>query len=211
MANTHSFEYTHNTLKKAFGDYEAKGLTLNNVILGSGSAAQVHKGTLTLPVQDNGEQIVKTVAIKVLHPNTRALVERDLALMQHVAEFIDACIPLDIIRMLSLPRAVHNFSDIMTRQVDLRIEGDNLNKFRHNFGCTKSHSTIDFPKPMNDFVAEHVLVEDHVNDAKPISIYLENDTPEGLEVRRNLAAPLLRAFLKMVRGSYILPFNVTYA
>lgn len=199
MANTHSFEYTHNTLKKAFGNYEAKGLTVNNAVLGSGSAAQVHKGTLTLPVQSNNEPRLKTVAIKVLHPNTRTLVERDLALMQQVADFIDACIPLEIIRMLSLPRAVHNFSDIMTRQVDLRIERDNLNTFRANFGCTKAHSTIDFPSPMNEFVSEHVLVEDHVDDAKPISIYLDNDTPEGLEVRRKLAAPLLRAFLKMVR------------
>lgn len=195
MANTHSLEYTQNVLTKAFGNYQAKGLAVHHTILGSGSAAQVHKGTLTLPAQKT-----KTVAIKVLHPNTRQLVERDLALMKHVADFIDTCIPLEMIKMLSLPRAVANFSDIMWRQVDLRIEGDNLHKFRSNFHCSDSidtPSSVDFPMPEEGFVSERVLVEEHI-DAKPISTYLADDSPMGLELRRRLAGPLLRAFLKMV-------------
>jgi aarF domain-containing kinase len=201
MASTHSLEYTHNTLEKSFGDYKAKGLTVNDVILGSGSAAQVHSGILTLPSNDHDDRnTTKAVAIKVLHPSTRQLVERDLALMQHIADFIDTCLPLEIVRMLSLPRAVANFSDIMKRQVDLRIEGDNLRRFRCNFDCSESqqsHSAIDFPQPIDGFISEHVLVEDHI-DAKPISIYLADDSPRGLEVRKKLAGPLLRAFLKMV-------------
>lgn len=200
MACTHSWEYTQSALTEAFGDYETKGLTLSTDVIGSGSAAQVHKGTLTMSLHDNsnnqtnGPGLSKTIAIKVLHPNTRLLVERDLALMQHIADFIDQCIPLEVIRMLSLPRAVSNFSDIMRRQVDLRIEGENLRKFRSNFACSDA---IEFPQPAEGFVTEHVLVEDHVN-AKPISSYLTDETLDGLEVRKRLAGPLLRAFLKMV-------------
>lgn len=195
MASTHSLQYTRHKLTEAFGDYNAKGLFVYEKVLGSGSAAQVHKGTL---VSASGNP--KTVAIKVLHPNTRLLVERDLALMQHIAEFIDTFIPLQMIRMLSLPRAVSNFSDIMKRQVDLRIEGNNLHIFRSNFDCSDTNTTpsvIDFPKPEEGFISEHVLVEDHI-EAKPISLFLADGSPEGLEIRKKLAGPLLRAFLKMV-------------
>lgn len=200
MANTHSSEYTYDTLNKAFGNYEERGLTVNGTILGSGSAAQVHKGTLSLPVEGKNTHDTKTVAIKVLHPNTQLLVERDLILMQHIADFIDTCIPFEFIKMLSLPRAVANFSDILRRQVDLRIEGDNLRTFRSNFDCLESNqveSVINFPQPVDGFISECVLVEEYI-EAKPISYYLADDSPKGLEIRKKLAGPLLRAFLKMV-------------
>jgi aarF domain-containing kinase len=44
-----------------------------------------------------------------------------------------------------------------------------------------------------------VLVEEHAgDDAVPISSYLFDDSPEGLRTRKELARPLLLAFLKMV-------------
>ena len=153
----------------------------------------------------------RTVAIKVLHPNTRSLVERDLALMQHVADFVDGSIPLEAVRMLSLPRAVSNFADVMRRQVDLRVEGENLRVFRENFGCGEEEDVggggfgssgtpaITFPRPEPGWVSERVLVEEHAgDDAVPISRYLSDDSPQGLKTRKVLAGPLLRAFLKMV-------------
>ena len=236
MARTHEWKYTHAALVEAFGsDYESRGLVImegngmnhnkNASIIGSGSAAQVHKGMLTITDDDNASnKRTKMVAIKVLHPNTSNLVERDLALMRLTADFIDRCIPLEMIKMLSLPRAVANFSDVMTRQVDLRIESSNLQVFRENFGCSegnkfvketdggsigsyfsaktsraKNPPTIEFPKPEEGWISEKVLVEDHAgDDAVPISRYLADDSPARLEARRKLAKPLLRAFLKMV-------------
>lgn len=234
-ARIHDIKYTHQALVSAFGeDYESRGLVLtsgrregimdNNGnreqyedgILGSGSAAQVHRGTLTIPVKtshgrNNNDQILRTknVAIKVLHPNTRQLVERDLALMQYIADFIDKAIPLEVVKMLSLPRAVSTFAYVMERQVDLRIEGRNLEVFRDNFGLSKyddeddankrTPPVITFPKPEPGWVSEKVLVEEHAgDDAVPISRYLGDNSPEGLKARKKLAGPLLRAFLKMV-------------
>mmetsp|Transcript_16723 Transcript_16723/g.31509 ORF Transcript_16723/g.31509 Transcript_16723/m.31509 type:complete len:688 (-) Transcript_16723:183-2246(-) len=240
----HDWKHTHDALVDAFGeDYEARGLIVarsggsgggsrmdcgsgngkNGGVLGSGSAAQVHRGTLTIPADISGGSIndtsssprtrTRNVAIKVLHPNTRQLVARDLDLMRHVAHFVDRCIPLKIVKMLSLPRAVSNFADTVERQVDLRIEGRNLTSFRRNFGCigyycegdefttSSSHPprAIDFPRPEMEWVSERVLVEEYAGDgALPISRYLADDSPEGLEVRKRLAGPLLRAFLKMV-------------
>ena len=229
-ARVHDCEYTHQALVEAFGaDYESRGLSFmrgdgsDDGILGSGSAAQVHRGTLTIPFKKtkketnaNNQQLprTRTVAIKVLHPNTRQLVERDLALMQHVADFIDRYIPLQAVRMLSLPRAVSNFANVMERQVDLRIEGENLQIFRDNFvghdsskfdadedewSSLKSNPTITFPRPEPSWISEQVLVEEHAgDDAVPISRYLTDDSPDGLKTRKQLAGPLLRAFLKMV-------------
>ena len=235
-ANIHAWKYTHESLVEAFGeDYESRGLVVRkDDILGSGSAAQVHRGTLSTVVQPmsntstNQEEdvqlqrtTIRDVAIKVLHPNTRQLVERDLELMSNISQIIDKCIPLQVVKMLSLPRAVSNFRNVMSRQVDLRIEGTNLQIFRQNFGCydnydnsggfttniKRRYSTIrrpqppniTFPKPQQDWISEKVLVEQHAgDDALPISIYLADDSPEGLERRKKLAGPLLRGFLKMV-------------
>ena len=222
-ARIHDWKYTHDALVEAFGeDYDARGLLVvqnegrcsnngqDSGILGSGSAAQVHRGTLTTTTNkgsksSNNAAHKRTVAIKVLHPNTRQLVERDLALMQYIADFIDK-IPLQFVKMLSLPRAVSNFANVMERQVDLRIEGNNLQIFRENFGCSgyyediKSYPPgITFPCPELAWISERVLVEEHAgDDAVPISRYMSDDSPEGLETRKRLAGPLLRAFLKMV-------------
>lgn len=225
-ARVHEWKYTHQSLVDSFGsDYEERGLIVrnnnsntnsnileeegklgggNNIgILGSGCAAQVHIGTLHN----------KTVAVKVLHPRTRQSIHRDLALMQHIADFIDSCLPLNVVKMLSLPRAVSNFATVMTGQVDLRIEGSNLRAFRDNFGCSKYHDndgddthsatrpyqTITFPYPETEWVSEHVLVEEYAGeDAFPISRYLLDNSSDGLKTRKELAGILLRAFLKMV-------------
>jgi aarF domain-containing kinase len=199
QANTHDFSHTQNALVKAFGEnYESRGLVVNedDTILGSGSAAQVYKATLHC---SKTEKPV-AVAVKVLHPNIRLKVERDLALMQHIADFIDRCIPLQSVKMMSLPRAVANFSDIMRRQVDLRIEGENLEVFRKNFGCsTKSSTAVNFPAPQRHWVSEQVLVEEFIGDgAKPISDYLVDDSLSGLKERRALAGTFVRSALKMV-------------
>lgn len=197
-AQTHDFSHTRKALVESFGEsYESRGLVINedDVILGSGSAAQVYKASLKCSMNEK-----KTVAIKVLHPNIRVKVERDLVLMQHIADLIDRCIPIQSVKMLSLPRAVKNFADIMIRQSDLTIESKNLEIFRENFGCSaKTTSTVYFPEPQRDWVSEKVLVEDYIgDDAKPISCYLADDSPTGLKERRVLAETFVRSALKMV-------------
>ena len=201
---THPFRYTHQALLEAFGDYERRGLVLRRgrndegTVIGSGSAAQVYKGTMT-HVTDSGSY-EKTVAVKVLHPNTKQLVERDLALIQITADTIDRLVPIQMVKMLSLPRAVKTFSDVLRQQADLRIEGQNLVTFRENFQCDDSgYQRVVFPRPGEEgWVSERVLVEDFIDGAVPISAYLLDDSESGRKIRKKLAGPLLRAFLKMV-------------
>lgn len=196
----HSWDHTHQVLTEAFGDYQQRGLHVGEVI-GCGSAAQVYKGTLTEGKDARGITSTRTVAIKVLHPKFSWSVERDLALMQSVADFLHA-LPSDMIRMINLPRATENFGNVLRLQADLTHEASNLDQFRTNFyqDDTKKEqiSSISFPKPLRGWSSPRVLVEEYVEDAIPIATYLQDSSPNGIHLRRELAGPLLRAFLKMV-------------
>jgi aarF domain-containing kinase len=188
----HSISHTVKVLQETFGENYRERLDIQEVI-GCGSAAQVYRGLW----KEDGTGITKPVAVKVLHPNYRRLVERDFQLMTSVADLLHS-IPSDMIRMVNLPRVAENFCDILRRQTDLRLEGDNLTQFRANFYGQTHHVVggIIFPKPF--YSGETILVEDLVQDAQSISNFLHDETKEGMKIRRELAGPLLRAFLKMV-------------
>lgn len=196
----HCWDHTHEVLTEAFGDYQQRGLQVGEVV-GCGSAAQVYKGTLTIGKDANGVPLTRTVAIKVLHPKFSWSVERDLALMQTVADFLHS-LPSDTIRMINLPRATENFGNVLRLQADLTNEASNLHQFRNNFyqnDTTKEQiSAISFPKPLHGWSTPRVLVEEYVEHAIPIATYLQDSSPNGVHLRRELAGPLLRAFLKMV-------------
>lgn len=193
----HAWKHTHQMLTDAFGDYQAAGLTIQDPaadVIGCGSAAQVYRGTLT-----TGEK-TRPVAIKVLHPRFHEMVERDFWLLHTLAEWLHA-IPFDIIRMINLPRVASNFGSLLQAQSDLRVEADHLSRFRRNFYGVlddDNNSSITFPRPMKGWVSSHVLVEDLIEDATPISVFLRDSSEEGIAVRSALAGPLLRAFLKMI-------------
>jgi len=191
---SHSWKHTHAMLQESFGhDYADKSLQVHELI-GCGSAAQVYRGTLT---QEDGS--TRQVAIKVLHPRFADLVERDLLLIKSAANLLHS-LPFDVVRMLSLPRVSENFAVILRKQSDLRVEGNNLKIFRENFyGANEENeatSMVFFPKPIQS--SRDILVEDLVEQAQPISDYLQDTSKEGWEMRKELASPLLRSFLKMV-------------
>ena len=196
----HSWRESDTILKEAFGDdYKEKGLTLEEVI-GCGSAAQVYRGSLKTTNESNGEETVKAVAVKILHPGFQRQIENDLWLMDTVARWVDS-IPSETIKMVSLPRAVQNFGGNLRLQSDLTLEGDNLKQFRSNFYGKEndaSSSSILFPQPIDGWVSPKVLVEDLAENSTPIADFLRDNTELGLQTRKELAGPLLRAFLKMV-------------
>ena len=189
----HSWSYTEGILKQVFGENYSQQVDVQSQdIIGCGSAAQVYRG---LWKDHNG--ITKPVAVKVLHPDFRNLVERDLLFITSVANLVHS-FPSDMIRMINLPRVADNFSQLLRRQADLRLEGDNLTQFRINFygQADKRVGAVVFPKPLFSDVL--ILVEGLVQNAQPISNYLNDESKEGWKIRRELAGPLLRAFLKMV-------------
>jgi ABC1 atypical kinase-like domain len=215
----HDWSHTHTALIEAFGpNYMNDGLHIehdpNNKyigVIGCGSAAQVYKGTLSIPSSGISSSATTTsipVAIKVLHPRFHHLVERDLWFINSVADLLHT-IPIEYIRMLNFPRVARNFGKILLLQSDLRHEADNLKTFRINFygNGTEDESSIFFPKPIDNWISQQILVEQLVENAVPISEYLDNNhtnssngtiVTTSQEIRKELAVPLLNAFLKMV-------------
>ncbi|KAG7364606.1 2-polyprenylphenol 6-hydroxylase [Nitzschia inconspicua] len=205
----HSDDWTDQVLTEAFGDYRSKGLILDDVI-GCGSAAQVYRGKLTTKPIKKGSphkndscqgNLYREVAVKVLHPRFQSSVDRDLFFIEIMADFLDS-LPIERIKMLNLPRVVEEFSVVLRDQADLTIEAKNLRRFRFNFYQDSEkreiESSIVFPQPVEGWTSSQVMVEDYVNDAVPIASFLKDSSPEGMEIRKELAGPLLRAFLKMV-------------
>ena len=197
----HSWEHTKAILSESFGSsFLEKGLSVGeHDVIGCGSAAQVYRGSLQA-TDENGKFIQRPVAIKVLHPNFQELVDRDFGFIQSIADILHS-FPIEHIRMLNLPRVAENFGTVLRLQADLTVEATNLNQFRTNFYRSKSEeegSSIMFPQPIAGWISPKAIVEEFVGDATPIAEFLKDSTPSGLDIRRELAGPLLRAFLKMV-------------
>ena len=205
----HSWKYTFQQLQETLGEeyhivmdgtedqscaLKKSTLVLDpNQVIGSGSVAQVYKATL---INNSHRQ---EVAIKVLHPNIQSKIERDLSLMKRIAELLHS-LPLQYIQMMNLPHVQENFAQVMRAQIDLQIESRHLENFRKNFDCDQEQNCkISFPKPL--YAHECVLVEEYV-DSLPISAYMPHNEEESNELhtirRKEIAAPLLRSFLKMV-------------
>lgn len=196
----HSDRESHRMLQNAFGeDYEEKGLHLDEVI-GCGSAAQVYKGRLNTKDESTGTELVSPVAVKILHPWFQRQLENDLWLMDTVAKWLHS-LPSETIQMINLPRAVQNFGGNLRKQADLTLEANNLKQFRRNFYGKENgepDSSILFPEPKEGWISTEVLVEDLAENATSIADFLKDNTELGLQTRKELAGPLLCAFLKMV-------------
>ncbi|KAG7454790.1 hypothetical protein MATL_G00263630 [Megalops atlanticus] len=129
------------------------------------------------------------VAIKVLHPGISRQVQIDLLLMK-AASWVLHCLPG--LQWLSLPEIVEEFEKLMTRQIDLRYEAQNMERFRENF---RDVDFVTFPTPLRPFVTRNVLVETF-EESEPISSFLSPDVPQ--EVKQRIARMGVDTLLKMV-------------
>lgn len=150
----HSERATDRALRAAYGEaWEEEVLSRERRVLGSGCIAQVYRGRLHSSGRD--------VAVKVLHPQVRSLIEADLALFAAVAGALEAVVPNA--RYWSIGDALRQFDGLMRQQVDMRIEAANLRRLRRNFA---GHSHVAFPEPL--MAHQDVLVEEFV-EGEPIS------------------------------------------
>ena len=107
------------------------------------------------------------VAIKVIHPRVEKIVNRDLKIIRFFAVLLNMVPTLE---WLSFPDEVDTFSDMMRLQLDLRIEAENLAKFRLNF---KDRTTVTFPMPYRDYTTRDVLIEEFAHGI-PLAAFLES-------------------------------------
>ncbi|XP_018610512.2 uncharacterized aarF domain-containing protein kinase 2 [Scleropages formosus] len=141
------------------------------------------------PSQPPGSEHLIPVAIKVLHPGIKWQVKVDLLLMRLASQLLTW---LPGLKWLSLPEIVDEFEKLMTRQIDLRYEAQNFERFLVNF---QNVDFVKFPTPLRPFVTRDILVETY-EESEPISRFLSKDIPE--EVKQRIARMGVDTLLKMV-------------
>ncbi|KAM9376279.1 putative aarF domain-containing protein kinase 2 [Pholidichthys leucotaenia] len=129
------------------------------------------------------------VAIKVVHPGVRRQVEMDLLLMKCGSWLLD-CLPG--LKWLSMCEIVEEFEKLMTKQIDLRFEARNIERFQENF---RNVEYVKFPTPLRPFVTKNILVETF-EESEPISNYLCSEMPK--EVKQRIARMGVDTLLKMI-------------
>lgn len=144
-APTHSWAQTEEALRMAFGDDWSAAMELSQHPIGSGCIAQVYRGRLLATNDD--------IAVKVIHPHVKELVQLDLDLMRAVVRLLEA---VPALRWLGGSDSVEEFASIMHRQLNLRTEAENLVLFREHF---QHREGLRFPVPHMDYTTESVLVE----------------------------------------------------
>ncbi|KAI9335781.1 ABC1 family-domain-containing protein [Obelidium mucronatum] len=134
--------------------------SFDSVPVGVGAVAQVHRATLKSEFIATFSTNKTDVAVKVLHPHIKPLIEMDLILLQAWGKLISWILPGS--RYLAVNEELATFADMMRRQTDLTLEFDNLVQFKKNFEETKPGEVmlpVSFPTPL--FGNANVLVEQY--------------------------------------------------
>ena len=117
------------------------------------------------------------------------MISRDLSIMA----FFAGCISLlPGMQWISLPQEVEVFGSLMSRQLDLRHEANNLETFERNFAHRRVPVT--FPRPLKLWSTRDLLIEEYEN-AISLEYFLTNGAGPFNE---QLATVGLDAFLVTV-------------
>jgi ubiquinone biosynthesis protein len=122
--------------------------------LAAASIAQVHEATLL-----DGQEVV----VKVLRPNIKNLIDRDVNLLYFLAHGINKYIKSA--RRLRPVEVVAEFDQVIHDELDLQREAANASQLKRNF----AHSDLLYvPEIYWDYVRENVMVMEKINGI-PIS------------------------------------------
>ncbi|ORE04948.1 ABC1-domain-containing protein [Rhizopus microsporus var. microsporus] len=219
----HPFSYTKRVIEESFGrPLDEIFSELDREPLGVGAIAQVYKAKLrpqiileheieraalqnnvitadTVQTSDEKGRPINlhtSVAIKILHPKARQIVQRDLIIMDCCARLLTL---IPTIHWLSLPDEVRVFGEMMKEQLDLRGEGRNLARFNHYFKDTRN---VKFPRPLLAFTTKDMLLEEYEHGV-PLDIFLAQaiytrKNNENNSFNEKLAHIGLDAFLHML-------------
>ena len=130
---------------------EELGLKINEVFssftpepLASASIAQVHEAKLK-----NGKDVI----IKVVRPNIKNEIERDLLLMKRIAAYLTSL--SDEFQRMHLIELVNDYEMLVYDETDLIKESSNAKKIKENF---KDSKLIYIPEIYWDYVTKNMLV-----------------------------------------------------
>ena len=121
--------------------------------IASGSIAQVYKGVLE----------GKPVAVKILRPNLIDTINIDLSILNDFKPVMKKI--LGVGGNFDIDAFLLEIREMLTREVDLRIEAVNMRRFEDNF---KSVKNVAVPKIYPDYCSTNVLTMEFINGTQPI-------------------------------------------
>ncbi|RME67416.1 MAG: AarF/ABC1/UbiB kinase family protein [Nitrospirae bacterium] len=116
------------------------------------SIAQVHYATLW-----DGSEVV----VKVQRPGIEDIIERDIVIMQTIANLMIRYMPET--EFMNPVGIVNEFSRTIRHELDFREEAKNLCRFRRNF---EGHPDVYFPKLYPELVSRRVIVMERLEGTK---------------------------------------------
>ena len=128
-------------INKVFSRFDAKPVA-------SASISQVHKAVL---------KNKKIVAVKIRRPRVRAIMETDIEIMVHIAKVIEKYIPR--LKKYNPTAIVNEFQEWTKRELDLRKEARNAERFRNNF---KGSKTVYIPKVYKELCTIKVFTSEFI-------------------------------------------------
>lgn len=162
---------TNSKIKDLFLDIEKKPIA-------TASLAQVHRATLK-----SGEK----VALKVLKPNTKQIIIRDLHILFFIGHLIDKHFPK--LRNYNITEIIKEYSDWTLREIDFRKEANNIKVINNNL---KEQEVI-IPKVYDKYTTERLLVMEFENGK---NIYNHNFKSEN--ERKDFCQKLVNIYSKMI-------------
>ncbi len=113
------------------------------------SLAQVHRASL------KGGRVV---AVKVLRPGIADVIEADLEIMHSIAGLMERYI--DEARLMDAVGIVAEFSSNLKKEIDLRLEANNIRRTAHNFA---GDGTVHVPEVYRELCTKRVLVMEYID------------------------------------------------
>jgi len=151
--------------------------------MATASIAQVHRAVTT-----EGQDVV----IKIRKPGIKKALLQDCDILEAAAEILHNHVPES--RNYRPVQVVEEFRQAVIQELDLTVEGRNLDRFRSDF---QDHPYILFPKPYWDQTTERVLTMERIEGTKISLIYASNgEAPDAPQIAEHLAEALLRQILK---------------
>ncbi len=116
--------------------------------MAAASLGQVHAATLL-----NGADVV----VKVQRPHIQPNIRTDLEILADLAHYVDRYTPVG--RIYNLEEIAQDFSDTLNSELDYRREGQNADRFQHNFA---NDSYIHIPEIHWEHTTRRVLVMERI-------------------------------------------------
>ena len=151
------------TLNRVYGDglgrtYQDTFATFELTSIASASIAQVHFATIGA-----GKETGRDVAVKILRPNIRITIEKDIGLLYVVADLIERT--FEDGRRLRPREVVAEFANAIHDEMDLIREAANASTLRRNFIDGK---LLYVPEVYFDYCHKDVMVMERI-DAIPVN------------------------------------------